>query len=176
MKTYSKALVVTGVVLFALAFIGLILYALLYLYGWLEFEYTEKVTSLSPEFVSMVSERFGIDIPERAEFIGGEYSPAMAQDPTVEFAFSLDVSDGGLAKKRGETSDEYIERVISSMVPGTFCADTFYGLDVTAKENYGIEIGYTYRVPDDDSVFASACINCTDPVDGVIYYFIVCWY
>lgn len=174
MTSQKKILIVAAAVLAVMIFLSVIMYLFLYGFGWLMFEYTEKVT-FSDKFVGMVSDNFGIDIPEGAELLGGEYSPAMAQDPSVEFVFRLDVSEGELKRGTGEESPDYVERVVSSMVHLPYRQTDSFINSAYAEEKYGIKFTYAYELSGD--LTWQPEIYCTEPVDSeTMYFYVICWF
>lgn len=178
-KTVIKVVGITAGVLLILA---VLLYLFLYFVGWFMFEYTEKVT-FSDRFKDMISERFGFEIPGEAELLGGEYSPAMAQDPTVEFTFSLDISGDGYRPEEGEDTEDHFYRVILSMLSGdegyTFeDAETYLFHESLIGEEYGIEFAhkfvYTYRGAEGGESLVYICGS--EPDGSVMFFYILCWF
>ncbi len=173
MKRSHAVLITVTLKLITLALAAALLYAALYGLGWLMWEYEEPV-AFSERFIAGIMEDFGLLIPEEAELFSGEYSSAMAQDPHVEFTFSLDAA--AYEKLHDETEAAYFGRIAAALTGGTYEPDGT-GMNASLAEDAGESCGAEFSLAyvRGEPEYRLSYLFCTE-AEGKLWFYFVGWF
>ena len=173
MKRSHAVLIAVTLRLIMLVLAAAFLYAALYGIGWLMWEYEEPV-NFSERFVTGIRDDFGLLIPEEAELFSGEYSSAMAQDPYVEFTFSLDAT--AYEKLPRETEAAYFGRIAAMMTGGTYEPDGT-GMNASLAEAAGESCGADFSLAyvRNEAEYTPSYLFCAE-AEGKLWFHFVGWF